>query len=204
MTAEAPVLEEALAPLLARPWLLVGVGCDLRGDDAFGPLLARRLAAAGLPALDGGTSPESFTGPVLRSAAEVVLLADAGRSGAPPGALRLLEPGEIRQGGTSTHDPGLRILAEYLEARRPLTVRILAAEAERGGLGSPPSQAILGAVERAARALGAPAGGTPPPPRVGGSSLSPVGTLEELRACRRAAPGRGSSREDGTIPGREV
>ncbi len=43
MTAEAPVLEEALAPLLARPWLLVGVGCDLRGDDAFGPLLARRL-----------------------------------------------------------------------------------------------------------------------------------------------------------------
>ena len=43
-----------LADLMRRRWLLVGVGNELRGDDAFGPLLARALAEKGLPALDGG------------------------------------------------------------------------------------------------------------------------------------------------------
>ena len=42
--ADEPLsLAGELAPLVARRWLLVGIGSDLRGDDAFGPLLARPL-----------------------------------------------------------------------------------------------------------------------------------------------------------------
>jgi hydrogenase maturation protease len=147
--------EGELAALLARSWLLVGVGSDLRGDDAFGPLLARRLARAGLPALDGGTAPESLTGPILRSGAEVLILADVGDLGEPAGVLRLLDPGAVAPGGTSTHDPGLSLLVEYLGARRPLTARILAAQPARRGLGEPISPAIAAALERAGRAFAA-------------------------------------------------
>ena len=108
-------LTEELAPLVARPWLLVGVGSDLRGDDAFGPLLARRLVAEGLPALDAGTCPESETGPIVRSGAEVLFFADVGHLGAPAGTLRLLAPETALPGGTSTHDPSLALLVTYLD-----------------------------------------------------------------------------------------
>lgn len=145
-------LAEELAPLLARPWLLVGVGSDLRGDDAFGPLLARRLAAAGLPALDAGTAPESLTGPILRSGAAVLILADVGNLGAPAGTLRLLEPAAVAPGGSSTHDPSLSLLVSYLQAQRAFTVRILAVEPGRLGLGAPLSAAVEAALDAAVAA----------------------------------------------------
>jgi hydrogenase 3 maturation protease len=153
MGAGVVTLTEELATLVARPWLLVGVGSDLRGDDAFGPLLARRLMAEGLPALDAGTSPESETGPIVRSAAEVLFFADVGHLGAPAGTLRLLAPETALPGGTSTHDPSLALLITYLLARRPFTVRILAVEPARKGLGLTVSPEVAAAVDRAAEAF---------------------------------------------------
>jgi hydrogenase maturation protease len=146
-------LAEELRPLLARAWLLIGVGSDLRGDDAFGPVLARRLAEEGLPALDGGTSPESLTGPILRSGAEVLLFADVGNLGAPAGSLRLLPASAVPPGGSSTHDPSLGLLVAYLEAQRPFTARILAVEPARMGLGEPVSAEVAAAVDAAVEAF---------------------------------------------------
>jgi len=146
-------LAEELAPLVARPWLLVGIGSDLRGDDAFGPLLARRLAAHALPALDAGTAPESVTGPIVRSRSEVLILADVAHLGAPAGTLRLLAPEAVAPGGTSTHDPSLGLLVAYLQGQRPFTVRILAAQPARRGLGNPISPAIAAALDRAEHAF---------------------------------------------------
>jgi hydrogenase 3 maturation protease len=146
-------LAEELAPLLARRWLLVGVGSDLRGDDAFGPLLARRLARDGYPALDGGTSPESLTGPILRSGAEVLIFADIGNLGAPAGSLRLLSAAAVPPGGSSTHDPSLGLLVAYLTAQRPFTARILAVEPTRMGLGERVSAEVAAALDRAAAAF---------------------------------------------------
>ena len=146
-------LAEEFAPLLARPWLLVGVGSDLRGDDAFGPLLARRLAGEGFPALDGGTSPESLTGPILRCGAEVLLFADVGSLGAPAGTLRLLPASAVPPGGSSTHDPSLGLLVAYLEAQRPFTAHVLVVEPARMGLGEPVSAEVAAAVDRAAGAF---------------------------------------------------
>jgi hydrogenase maturation protease len=156
-------LPEGLSPLLARPWLLVGVGSDLRGDDAFGPLLARRLAGAGLPALDAGTSPESATGPILRRGAEVLILADVGDLGAPPGTARLLEPAALALGGTSTHDPSLSLLTAYLTSQRPMTVRVLAVQPARKGLGAPVSPEVLAAIDDLAEGFLAAAGRGRPP-----------------------------------------
>lgn len=159
-------LAEELRPLLARPWLLIGVGSDLRGDDAFGPLLARRLAEEGFPALDGGTSPESLTGPILRSGAEGLLFADVGILGAPAGSLRLLPASAVPPGGSSTHDPSLGLLVAYLEAQRPFTAWILAVEPARMGLGAPVSAEVAAAVDAAVeafRAATARQGRTPRP-----------------------------------------
>ena len=137
-----------LAALLERRWLLVGVGNDLRGDDAFGPLLARRLAHAGLPALDAGPAPENLTGRIAAAAPEVLLLADAADWGGVVGALRLVRPGELAGGSASTHDPGLGLLLTYLEHSIPsLDAWTLAVQAGSLNLGEPAGPEILAAVE---------------------------------------------------------
>jgi len=162
VTEDEPLLPD-LASRLERAWLLVGVGNDLRGDDAFGPLLARRLAAEMLPALDAGSAPENLTGPILRAAPDLLILADAAVMGEAPGTVRLLEAGALAEGGTSTHDPSLATLLAYLQGRRaqdgkrpPLEVVVLAFEPTTRALGAPPSKALLRAVERLARTVFSP------------------------------------------------
>lgn len=146
----AASLGAALAPLFARRWLLLGVGNDLRGDDAFGPLLARRIAAAGRPAIDAGTAPENETGRVRRLAPEIVLLADAVDMGEPPGTTKLLPPDALLSDGPSTHDPGLLLLARYLERELGAEVRVLACQPAVRAFGAAPTAAVLAAVDRLA------------------------------------------------------
>jgi hydrogenase 3 maturation protease len=141
---------DALPPLRERRWLLVGVGNDMRGDDAFGPLLARRLKEQGLPAIDAGMAPENTTGPILRAKPEVLILADATDLGAPVGTMRVLPPDALAEGGTSTHDPSLRLLLAFLEAHHPMEVWALVAQAGGRELGAPPAPEIAAAVEHAA------------------------------------------------------
>jgi hydrogenase 3 maturation protease len=150
-----PALAKSLAAVRARRWLLLGIGNDMRGDDAFGPLLARRLRVLGLPALDGGMAPENSTGPIRRAAPEILILADAAELGAEPGTLRLLHPFDLADGATSTHDPSLRILHRYLTAEQPLEVRVLAVQPASRELGEPVSAAVLRAIDEAATILGA-------------------------------------------------
>jgi hydrogenase 3 maturation protease len=142
-------LAAGLAPLLARRWLLAGIGSDLRGDDAFGPLLARALRRRGLPALDVGVAPESFTGPILRFAPEVLILADATDLGLPPGSLRLLPGDAIAEAGASTHDSALSLVVTYLLAQHEMEVRVLAAQPASRDLGEEPGPAIREALLRA-------------------------------------------------------
>ncbi len=140
-------VRERLGDLLERRWLLVGIGNDLRGDDAFGPLLARRLKAAGLPALDVGSAPENATGPIRRADPDVLILADATHLGAPPGTLSILSPGALTNSGTSTHDPSLRLLLGYLAANKPIDAVVLAAQPASLLFGSEPSREIHASID---------------------------------------------------------
>ena len=58
------------APGRQRKVVLLGVGSELRGDDAVGIVIARRMEAlhlAGVQAMEGGTAPENLTGEIRRS-----------------------------------------------------------------------------------------------------------------------------------------
>ena len=71
--------------------LIIGCGNLLRGDDAVGPVVVRRLLDRGLPAgvevADGGTSGMDVAFR-MRGAARVVLV-DACTSGGEPGSISL-------------------------------------------------------------------------------------------------------------------
>lgn len=145
---------EELEALLQRKWLLLGIGNTLRGDDAFGPLVARRLAEAGYPALDGGSAPENQTGPIRRAAPDVLILADAAEMEAPIGTLRLVAPDQLAGGSASTHDPGFAMLTMFLRHEMPdLEIVMLAAQPGRLGLDEAMSPEVSAAVEAVVRVV---------------------------------------------------
>jgi hydrogenase maturation protease len=99
--------------------LVIGIGNRFRSDDAVGPLIADRLAAAGIPAIEHGGD-----GPGLIEAwgdHETVILVDAMKSVAPAGTIRRIdaqaEPVPAGLFHYSTHQLGL---AEAIEMARTL------------------------------------------------------------------------------------
>jgi hydrogenase 3 maturation protease len=65
---------------------VVGVGHELRGDDAAGVIAARLLKAVladddPVLVVEGGSAPENHTGPLRRFAPDLVLLVDTAQMG---------------------------------------------------------------------------------------------------------------------------
>lgn len=95
------------------------VGSVLRGDDAAGPLLAKRLEeepVEGWTAVDGGQTPENELGYLRRLAPRRLLLVDAAAMGLEPGALRRLTPEHVAvQSLITTHTLPITYLLAELE-----------------------------------------------------------------------------------------
>ena len=75
---------------------VVGIGQELRGDDALGIEIARRLKplAEGRPdwlVIEAGPAPENFTGPLRRFAPQRIFLVDAALMDEQPGAIRQID-----------------------------------------------------------------------------------------------------------------
>jgi len=111
--------------------IILGIGNPLGGDDAVGPLVARRinekLAAESdapspstsnrqtITAIDAGSAPESYTSVIRRNRPEQLILVDAADMGLPPGSIRLLSPEKIATISFSTHSMPLSTLISYVQ-----------------------------------------------------------------------------------------
>jgi hydrogenase maturation protease len=143
-----------------RDALVVGVGNDLRGDDAVGLEVARRVRRAGPRGArvvesggDGAALLDAWRG------AGVVVLVDASRSGAPAGAIRrydaTAEPLPSVLAHRSTHAFGVAEAVEMARALGELPSRlvVIAIEGARFEVGAPMSPDVERAVERAGEAV---------------------------------------------------
>ncbi len=119
----------------------MGIGHELRGDDAAGLWLAGRLRtlATGcdrLLAIETGPAPENFTG-VLRSfKPDLVVLVDAAFMEAEAGAIGWLSWQEASGFSASTHTLPLHLLATYITCELGCEVALI---------GIQPAQLELGA-----------------------------------------------------------
>jgi hydrogenase 3 maturation protease len=120
---------------------VLGIGSDLRGDDAAGVLCVRELGKVwGLSRetmtangraiflLDGGDTPESQTGPLRTFRPDLVILIDAARGGARPGTIFRVEPNRISDEEISTHRISLAMLVRFLETSLKARVLFLGIE----------------------------------------------------------------------------
>lgn len=130
---------------------VVGIGHELRGDDAAGVMVARALMpllagrAHGL-VLDGGAAPENHTGLLRRFAPDLVLLVDAAQMDEPPGTVRWLAWQEASGLSASTHTMPPYVIARYLNIELGCEVALIGIQPAQTTIGAPLSAPIQKAV----------------------------------------------------------
>lgn len=154
-----PALKRALgpdAPSGARPVVVLGVGSEMRSDDAAGLHVATALSRAALPnvhAFEAGPAPENFTAEIRRLRPAVVVIVDCAHMDEAPGTLRLIDPLQIGGVSFGTHGLPLSVLADYLRQETGCTVLILGIQPASVDVGEALSKPVTEAVHGAAELL---------------------------------------------------
>ncbi len=99
--------------------IFIGLGNEFRGDDAAGLMVARKLAAQGIAALEGGRSLLEALYSQDCSTFNRLLLIDAANLGLPPGHLLVLRQDEITEKGLSTHENNLDLALNFFRSENP-------------------------------------------------------------------------------------
>lgn len=140
---------------------VLGVGSELRGDDAAGMLVAaslkapaRKKNAVALRIFLGCTAPENLTGEIKAFVPTHLLIIDAADMGAVPGAARIFKTTDQREGiSFSTHRMPLKILSDYLCTFFPCCVIILGVQPKNLAFGSVPSKEVKSAARSIAAVI---------------------------------------------------
>lgn len=130
---------------------VVGVGSEMRGDDAAGIEVVRGLRA-GLKSpnvllVEGGVAPENFTSQIRRFKPSHVIFIDATDFGAEPGEVVLAEQEAITGQSLSTHTMPLSILAGYLREQTGAKVLLLGIQPKNARMGEGIGEQVKHAVE---------------------------------------------------------
>lgn len=142
--------------------VVAGLGNLYRGDDAVGPLVVELLAGANCGVRDVGPLEEPLDLLGRFDGADLAIVIDAVRSGAPIGTVRVLDvdvansdDGRAEPAVTSTHGIGLVGVLRLARAvgRAPQRLVVVTVEGEAFELGSAMSAAVRAAVPEALLAV---------------------------------------------------
>ena len=128
--------------------LVVGVGNILRGDDAFGPLLVQQLQSSqGLSCFDVGTSPESYSGKIIKENPDIILIVDAVHLELKAGQYEILKDSQILKTGLTTHDISPKMFLDYLKKETGADIYILGVQPQSISLGEEMSSELKNTLE---------------------------------------------------------
>jgi hydrogenase maturation protease HycI len=140
--------------------ILLCIGSELRADDAAAVLAGRKIAAqlvsgARLEVILGETAPENFTGVIINSKPDLVILFDALEAGHEPGTVVLMDPEKIEEAGqTSTHKMPAGLLVRYLKLSLPeCRIVLLGIQPKSMTFGGPVSDAVHASIDECVRHL---------------------------------------------------
>jgi len=158
-----PSLVPALTRTLegATSVVVLGVGSELRADDAAGLRAAESLRRMRLPrvrVLQGGAAPENVTGEIRRLAPSHLLVIDAADMGLPPGTIQLLRQDDLGGSKPGTHGISLGILLQYLSQDMSFQAVVVGIQPSSLEAGGPVSAPVSEAVAEVARAVQAALG----------------------------------------------
>ena len=146
-----------------RPKVAVlGIGNELRGDDAAGVIVARELQSivgaslalaqgdpqgSPLRIIEAGAVPEAFTGQLLRFRPDLVIMIDAAQMDQTPGTIRAIEWQDTIGLSASTHTLPLNVIAQYLVSELGCDVIVIGLQPEANAFDTPLSPLVRRAVD---------------------------------------------------------
>lgn len=102
----------------AKRIAILGIGSDLKGDDAAGVLVAKKIneeiKSSNVLAINCGASPENFTGVVNKFNPTHIIIIDSADLKEHPGFMRIIDLSEINGVSFSTHRLPTKIMIDYL------------------------------------------------------------------------------------------
>jgi hydrogenase 3 maturation protease len=145
-------MPSAFSPTSTQRVAILGIGHELRGDDAVGLEVARQLQpsvcnCSNLMVIETGPVPENFTGHLRRFQPQLVVMADAAIMGELPGTVRTLDWQDLGGVTFSSHALSLHLLASYLAGELGCQVSIIGIQPENNTLNAPLSETARQAVE---------------------------------------------------------
>ena len=155
----ATLLKNRLAS--ARKVVVLGVGSELRADDAAGLMVCRALKnpskdnklSRRLKVVFGETAPENMTGLVRRLKPTHVIIVDCADISKKAGAIALIEHDAVKGVSFSTHQLPMEIMAGYLERELNCDVIVIGIQPKTIKFGAPVSGAVKKAALKLAREI---------------------------------------------------
>ena len=99
--------------------VIMGIGNILRGDDAAGAVIARKIALnapKNVLVIDCGSAPENYLGKIVNFNPSHILIIDTMIINGEPGRIKVVSESQIVDTlSFSTHKPSIHILIEYLK-----------------------------------------------------------------------------------------
>lgn len=137
---------------------VVGIGHELRGDDAAGVICVRawRSRVEGrdhLLAVEAGPAPENVGGLLRRFRPDLIVMVDAAEMGVAPGIVRWLSWQDTTALSASTHSLPLHLVASCWQADMGCEIALLGIQPCVVSVAAPLSPAVQRAVSNLARAL---------------------------------------------------
>ncbi len=139
----------------AKKIAILGIGSELRADDAAGILVAealikscRDITKPKLKVFIGATAPENLTGEIKRFRPTHVLIVDSADMGKPAGTVDLLDLNKERQVTFCTHRLPNKILADYLAKDINCKVVVVGIQPKTLEFGQAPSSKVAKSVRQ--------------------------------------------------------
>ena len=141
---------------------IMGIGNELRADDAAGMLVVRQLLEydstfekACVRVIQAGQAPENSTWILRGFEPHLILLIDTADMGEVPGTVHWIGMEDISGLSASTHSLPLSMLASYLKQEFDCQVALLGIQPASNAFGRPVSLEVLQAVDEIVRELSA-------------------------------------------------
>lgn len=141
---------------------ILGVGHELRGDDALGIVAVRKLMQEPpapvrglfeLLCIDAGPVPENFCSVLRDFQPGLFLVIDAAHLEQPPGTIAWIDPAEVDDSSFSTHSLPLSVILNYLAAEAGCEAAILGVQPACLTFGAPLSSEVCQAVDSLVHSL---------------------------------------------------
>jgi len=147
--------------------IILGIGNELRGDDALGPYFINLIESElkdsfnedkfttkkNIILINGGSAPENFTGLLKKEKPSHILIIDAALMDSNPGTIKCIQEDEIANINVSTHSMSLSYLIKYLKNDFDFELLFIGIEPFSMGLGEKLSPVIIKSVNNVKKSI---------------------------------------------------